>query len=673
MKNNMISNIKISHILWFVYIVIIFTYLLIINIKTPIIGEDFAHLYYNENNSELIKSIINGVLAKLNPGDLTFFNLRHGDTFVQLWLNLGVLFGIGKHLFSVLNVIITIIFFLLIYFWSNCRLPDIKSFNDLVIFMTIPLLFLICSYSIGELFFWCSGAAGYIWTSTILLSVAMPYRKYLNDDSYRMKNIYIFIYMLLSYYAAFTNENTVPVIILLGGFLLLRDIIKKGIKNISIWLLLSVLSMGAGYSVLIFSPNTARRTLVYRDMFNLPEKISFNEIKNNMDRVIQLFLESNYRFIILFFICLFIGLLIYFIYNKKNINIGMNIKAIILCITIGFMLILPFIRDNILRIIIIGIFINGLVFIILFINRKNDKIKILYDNYFILLISLISIITLFFAPYTEIRSFIFIQIFIITIIIRINNEVLYISLKEKNNIIKYIPNFCISLISIFYIIRLTTWTFDYYDFNKMRMESINNQIRLGETNIIAKIYHTERNKYINTREEWIKDSRYGGQWYYTRYLNIDNIVWSILSYEEMTKGLGIIANIKVPNDVNNILSYDIKRIEYRDDILILECGVIDPHINIPLEYTIKKPLGEPFLEILCTNSKAGIIQIFYDYGIGFNEKDSIRHNIDEINDMLTLRLPIAGWMENTNLFSIRIDPPDGTVFEINKIQIGIIN
>lgn len=266
------EGLPLPQILWFTCLGVMLAYLLFINFKTPFLGEDYAFFIYTDNKIDLMKSILHRVIDHFNPNNTTF-NLRHGDTITMLILNLGNLLSLGKGLFNIFNSILTLLFFMLIFFWGNCRFPNFNSVKDFAVFSVIPVLFLICSFSIGEVFFWCGGSTNYLWCGTILLAAGIPYRKYLNDENYSIKKSLIFGYIVLSYIASWTNENTVPIVILLGGFLLLREFIKNGIKKIPIWLLLSVLSMGIGYSILVFSPNTKRRTMVYREILNLPDRI----------------------------------------------------------------------------------------------------------------------------------------------------------------------------------------------------------------------------------------------------------------------------------------------------------------------------------------------------------------------------------------------------------------
>jgi len=130
-----------------------------------------------------------------------------------------------------------------------------------------------------------------------------------------------------------------------------------------------------------------------------------------------------------------------------------------------------------------------------------------------------------------------------------------------------------------------------------------------------------------------------------------------------------ITKISMPKNISEVLRYDIDSIDIIDDILVLHCGMFDPQITFPLDEKINKPVGIPYIEIECTNSVEGTLQIFYNFGDGFNEENSIRNKIEEIKEMKKIRCPIIGWIPGAHLVSIRIDPPNGTKFFIKNLEI----
>jgi len=126
-----------------------------------------------------------------------------------------------------------------------------------------------------------------------------------------------------------------------------------------------------------------------------------------------------------------------------------------------------------------------------------------------------------------------------------------------------------------------------------------------------------------------------------------------------------ITNIPLLQNNSNIWVNDIS-ISKQDNNMILYCGTTDPCISFPLQETINKP-SFPHIEIKYSNSKAGTIQFFYDYGNGYSENNSIRTKLEISSERTTLRVPIINWQKGTKLNSIRIDPPDGSKFELESI------
>ena len=353
-----------------------------------------------------------------------------------------------------------------------------------------------------------------------------------------------------------------------------------------------------------------------------------DELKNNIKRVIDIFVSSNHRFLVVFIFFIVAFILYLFFQNRRK-----RLKYIAF------------------------------------------SFSLLYDDVFLLLLSSISIIALFFAPYTEIRTFLFVQIFIIVIVIRSNLLILRSLSPDKYRYIKYFPNIFLMLMSVLFLYRLTSWTLDYSQFDRDRSLSIKNQITEGKDTIVAKIYHTEKNRYLNTREGYIREIRNGGQpGLYNMFHGASKIRWSMLSYEEENNKRNIILlNIPIPQDVSNIITYDLYSIDFINDNLVLHCGVLDPQVNFSLQQPIARPSGDPYVEIECTNSESGTLQIFYDFGAGLSEENSVRQYIEEASAMTKIRLPIIGWSSGINLYSIRVDPPDGTVFEIKSIKFGEID
>jgi len=136
-------------------------------------------------------------------------------------------------------------------------------------------------------------------------------------------------------------------------------------------------------------------------------------------------------------------------------------------------------------------------------------------------------------------------------------------------------------------------------------------------------------------------------------------------FKNLDKSKKHIINVPIPQDIIGVSVNDIFSNGKQEDILVLNCGIYDPFICLPLQESIDK-LSYPILEIKYSNSTAGTIQIFFDYGNGWSQNNSIIKPLIN-SEKSILRVPILNWNEGTKLVSVRIDPPDGTRFELESI------
>jgi hypothetical protein len=142
----------------------------------------------------------------------------------------------------------------------------------------------------------------------------------------------------------------------------------------------------------------------------------------------------------------------------------------------------------------------------------------------------------------------------------------------------------------------------------------------------------------------------------------NKITEDVVSYREINS----FALSEIIPFVNDSLLIENK---YDEDIILI-CGTSDPFAVFALNEQIIKPASKAYLEIEYTNSKAGNLQVFYDYGQGYSEEKSTGYKRISIQgEKVATKFPIIGWENGLNLKGIRIDPPDGTIFKISAIRI----
>jgi hypothetical protein len=128
--------------------------------------------------------------------------------------------------------------------------------------------------------------------------------------------------------------------------------------------------------------------------------------------------------------------------------------------------------------------------------------------------------------------------------------------------------------------------------------------------------------------------------------------------------------ISIPTDITLLNTNDIVFLKETTDGLIIRCGSADPFVIIPTEFIYAISETRPYVEIKYSNSHTGILQIFYDFdGIGFSEENSTGHYPVSITSDATAIIPIYRWSRESKLQAIRIDPPNGSTFTLNEINI----
>jgi hypothetical protein len=107
-----------------------------------------------------------------------------------------------------------------------------------------------------------------------------------------------------------------------------------------------------------------------------------------------------------------------------------------------------------------------------------------------------------------------------------------------------------------------------------------------------------------------------------------------------------------------------------DNVLSMRCGITDPIISGFLRNrAISNSQPENCeLKIVCRSSVAGYLQTFYFFN-EYNEIDSTGIEIIESDDYRTYYLPIPKRNDNVPLTELRIDPPNGSLFEIKQLDI----
>jgi len=152
------------------------------------------------------------------------------------------------------------------------------------------------------------------------------------------------------------------------------------------------------------------------------------------------------------------------------------------------------------------------------------------------------------------------------------------------------------------------------------------------------------------------------------YDEVDGKSISMLPKDEIM-ALETIFQITKPWDLSKISTHDISSIDNANGNLTLQCGTYDPYVFFQIQEPISDFQGELFAKIKYISNTSGNLQVFFDFGDGFSEENSFMTVIASSSDIKEVYCPIVNWKKETSLVFIRFDPPNGSIFELESIEI----
>lgn len=276
---------------------LVFVGFYILNVYTPLIADDHGYTFILNTNQKLASFT-----------DVIVSQVRHyfgwgGRSVAHTIAQYSLL--LGKPLFNVTNSIIYLLLINLI-----CKHAIGKQKITVSLFIFVNLLVFIFTPVFGQVMLWLVGSSNYLWTMVIMLTFALPYRLYLDDQQTYIGSKWICVYlMVMGILAGWTNENTAGAIILL---VIIFMILYK-LKNIKLpmWCFVGLGSALLGFILLIAAPgNYIRLDYVVSDMGFFEKMIHrFNSLTGQ--------LYSYLHIVILFLVVL---MLIHRLVNHKKIS-----------------------------------------------------------------------------------------------------------------------------------------------------------------------------------------------------------------------------------------------------------------------------------------------------------------------------------------------------------------
>lgn len=306
-----VHSIQQHNIIFCLLLILVLTFFLTINFLTPSMGEDFVLSAYSpyehsDNYFDLFQKVVNRVLQQMRT-----WNVRLGE-------QLSIVFScFNRPLFGIINSFVALYYFWLIVQYAFCEQGHIKNqIYGLAISFTITLLF---QPALGEIFFWRTGSANYLWALCILLTFILPLRYYLSTttkDIIGNSKVRIISLTILGFFAGFTNENTVGTFIILYMGIIVYYFLHK--NKLPIWIYTSFLSFLLGFTFLILAPSTAIRISTYNEIYGVNSANIITYI-SRIPSVINRFCKDNWKLAVIVMGCVSIAFLLS-VCVKKNQN-----------------------------------------------------------------------------------------------------------------------------------------------------------------------------------------------------------------------------------------------------------------------------------------------------------------------------------------------------------------
>ncbi|MFI3237576.1 MAG: DUF6056 family protein [Lachnospiraceae bacterium] len=281
---------------FYLIIFIVFGVMLILNILTPMIADDYNYSFSFSSGAPITN--ISQIVSSMNGHYYNMNGRIYAHSIAQFMLL------IGMPIFDVLN---TLVFLLLGYCIYKIAVVDTK-YKPSMLAIIYTTMFM-CIPGFGQTSLWLVGSCNYLWTITTMILFIMPYRFYILNQK-PMHKALILPFLLLAFCSGGCNENTSGGVILCVIFMLCYMLYSK--IKVKIWMLAGLCSSIAGFYFMISAPaNASRMDQVTQD------SLSLMLIKDRFVNATML-MQSQMGKLVLAVVCMFV-LAYYYKIKKENV------------------------------------------------------------------------------------------------------------------------------------------------------------------------------------------------------------------------------------------------------------------------------------------------------------------------------------------------------------------
>lgn len=238
---------QIRYLCWILAIVIIFGFILLLNVLTPMIADDYWYSFTLGKDPNTRVSSFSDIIES----QIAHYFWWGGRSVVHCIVQ--ALLMLPPFVADALNSIVFIAYITLIYYLIKGR-----GKHSLTMFLLIFFSVWFLQPSIGDTVLWMTGSGNYLWGTVLILLFILPYRFY---EGKPQNTIQLYVYAFFSFIygiiAGWTNENTGGATIILAIlFISLYKIHKWSIPK---WAITGVSGAIIGYLFMIIAPGNMVR------------------------------------------------------------------------------------------------------------------------------------------------------------------------------------------------------------------------------------------------------------------------------------------------------------------------------------------------------------------------------------------------------------------------------
>lgn len=282
---------------------------LIMNLLTPIFGDDYAYAFIwdGAQNGNFQNNI--GKLYRVESfGDIINSQWQHymtwgGRTVAHCFVQFFV--WQGKLLFDIMNALIYAALALLIYFFGTGRFSLQNLDGKILLWIFFTMWF--CLPELFQTAFWLTGSCNYLWMTVLQLLFLVPFVKKFWKKSLVLSSQFLTpIMALLGLLAGWSNESGGAIIIMLAFFAMIYFWRQRNFER---WMLAGFIGLLVGYALLMLAPGNFQRYVVDANEATVPF-LSAQMFIDNFEDGMQEILEVS--------VLLYAVIALYFIRGRKT-------------------------------------------------------------------------------------------------------------------------------------------------------------------------------------------------------------------------------------------------------------------------------------------------------------------------------------------------------------------